>query len=96
MALGKHRHRSIQNASAYTAAICLSNAESVLEDSKRVKKKLATIKGHPGLEPGDTVEVRLRPGATPRDMILISFSETLGQVYDQTINEMIPLEPDTP
>lgn len=96
MALGSNRHSSIQNASAQSAAACYSHAESVLEDSKRVRREMAVMKGHPGLQPGDIIQTRIREGSTPRSMLILSFNELIGTAYEQTINEMIPLDAETP
>lgn len=96
MALGMNRYSSVQNAAAQSGAACSSHAYSILNDSHRIRRRTILIKGNPAMEPGDLLQAILRSGDTPKNMLLISFNEIIGPVYEQTISESIPLDVETP
>jgi hypothetical protein len=96
MALGMNRYMAVQNAWAQSAAACYSNAISIVDDGKRIRRNTLVIKGNPGLEPGDLLRTKLRVDGVGKNSLLLAFGEVIGDGYEQTINETAPIDVEAP
>ena len=95
-ALGGHRYGQEDNSVVFTGEEAVERASALMEETQKISEFRPVIKGHPGLEIGDIVNVADSDDLPALDCRVLSIDERIGLVYEQSLGQLVRTEPETP
>jgi hypothetical protein len=95
-ALGGHRYEQEEGGVVFTGNEAAERALALMQATHKISEYRPQIKGHPGLEICDIVSVADSDDLPAQNCRVMSIDEKVGHTYEQTLGQLIKLDPETP